>query len=323
VAAAASSVKSHPFVSRTARPALLTMSAVLVLLALHPAPAAATFPGRNGLIAWSYSVNFNEGPTPPQYGILTVAGTGGADHVLRSCSTFGYCEQWADDSYSPSGRQLAWDIQSRGGPRVVVADADAKQATTVGSGFDPSFSPSGRRLIYVRRHGHSEQIVSSDLRGRNVRRLLDVTSAADPQISPNGRQILFAHKTTIWIMRADGRGAEPIIPNGKAPDWAPSGTEIAYVGVKSGRLYTAHPDGTERRELPADNLCYPPACEGGSNFAIFSPNGRYLAFDNVDGSGDPIVYSMRDTGGAARQIDSVPTDSAGGSVVGLSWQPLR
>jgi Tol biopolymer transport system component len=303
---------------------LLALTVCVGLLGLCPGYAAASFPGRDGLIAWSYQVNMNEGPTAPEWGILTVAGFGGADHSLRSCSTFGYCEQWADVSYSPNGRLLAWDIQTRGGStRVIVADAGGQHAMTVGLGLDPSFSPSGERLIYVRPHGHVDQIVTSNLHGRDVRTLLGVTSAADPQISPNGGQILFARKTTIWIMDANGRSARPIIPNGRAPDWAPSGTAIAYVAVKSGRVYTALPDGTDRHELPADGLCYPPACGGGSNFAIFSPNGRYIAFDNVDASGDPIVYTMPDTGGTAKSIDHIFTDSAGGSVDGLSWQPVR
>jgi Tol biopolymer transport system component len=318
-------VRWRGFVSRGLRQTLLAMSAVLGLLALAPAHAAATFPGRNGLIAWSYMVNGNEGPTPPQYGLLKVAGFGGGDHSLRSCSTFGYCEEWADVSYSPNGRQLAWDIYTPGASRVILADADGPHAVTVVVGFDPSFSPSGRRLIYVRPYGHIYQIVTSNLHGKDVQKLLGVTTAADPQISPNGKQILFARGTTIWIMDANGRDAKPIIASGKAPDWAPRGTEIAYVGVKSARVYTARPDGADRHELPADGLCYPPSCGGGSNsnFAIFSPNGRYVAFDDIDGSGDPGVYTMPANGGAAKGIDSVWTDDAGGSALGMSWQSLH
>jgi Tol biopolymer transport system component len=123
-------------------------------------------------------------------------------------------------------------------------------------------------------------------------------------------------------MNADGRGAEPIVPDGKSPDWAPSGTEIAYVGIATGRVYTAVPDGTDQHVLPADGLRYPPACGGGSNFAVFSPDGRTIAFDDVDGSGDPTIYTMRVGGGRAKQIDDVNTDSAGGMALGLSWQPL-
>lgn len=306
------------------------MSAVLGLLALGPAQAAATFPGRNGLIAWSYMVNLNEGPTPPMWGILTVAGSGGHDHGLQSCSTFGYCAEWADVSYSADGRQLAWDIQTRSGEEnVIVADADGKHAVTVGVGFDPSFSPSGQRLIYIRPRGKGEQIVTSNLRGGDVRTLHAVVNGADPQISPNGERVLYAQNTTIWIMHADGRNAEPIVGDGKAPNWAPNGTKLVYVGVKSGRVFTALPDGTGRHELPADGMCYPPACGpdaadgGGSNLAVFSPNGSYIAFTQFDGSGDPSVYTMPATGGAARNIDYVPTDSAGGSALGLSWQSLH
>ncbi len=300
------------------------MSAVLGLLALGPAQAAATFPGRNGLIAWSYMVNFNEGPTPPMWGILTVAGSGGHDHSLRSCSTFGYCAEWADVSYSPDGRQLAWDIQTRSGEQnVIVSDADGEHGAVVGVGFDPSFSPSGKRLIYIRPQGKGEKIVTSNLHGGALRTLHAVVNGADPQISPNGKQILYAQNATIWIMHADGRNAEPIVGDGKTPDWAPNGTKLAYVGVKSGRVFTTLPNGTGRHELPDDGLCYPPACGGGSDYAIFSPDGRQIAFDDVDGSGNPNIYTMPATGGRAKQIDYVATDDAGGSALGLSWQSLH
>jgi Tol biopolymer transport system component len=196
----------------------LAVPVVLVMLAVVPATADATFPGRTGVIAWSYSYQVNEGPTPGGYGILTVPGRGGQDHAVRSCSTFGYCEAWTHVSYSPSGEKLAWEIQTRrGASNVIVADADGTHAVVVGRGFGESFSPSGQRLVFVRSSGAHEQIVTSDLRGGVVRTLLSVTGAADPQFSPNGRQILFASHTSVWIMDATGRNAHAIIVNAKAP----------------------------------------------------------------------------------------------------------
>jgi len=302
----------------------LTMPVVLVLLAVAPATVDATFPGHTGVIAWSYSYQANEGPTPGGYGILTVRGHGGRDHTVRSCSTFGYCEAWTHVSYSPNGEKLAWEIQTqRGASNIIVADADGTHTVVVGQGFGESFSPSGRRLVFIRSSGAHEQIVTSNLRGGAVRTLLSVTGAADPQFSPNGRQILFASHASVWTMDATGRNAHAIIANAKAPSWAPSGNEIAYVSFKSGRVFTALRDGAQARELPADGLCYPPECGGGSNFAVFSPNGRTIAFDDIDGSGDPNVYTMPAAGGRAKDIDSLNTDDAGGAVTGLNWQSLR
>jgi Tol biopolymer transport system component len=302
----------------------LVVAVALVMLAVAAATADATFPGRTGVIAWSYSYQFNEGPTPGGFGILTVPSRGGRDHTVRSCSTFGYCEAWNHVSYSPNGKKLAWEIHARrGASHVIVAEADGTLAVDVGRGFGASFSPSGRRLVFVRSSGAHEQIVTSDLRGRVVRTLHSVKGAADPQFSPNGRQILFASDKSVWIMDATGRNAHAIIANAKAPSWAPSGKEIAYVNFKSGRVFTALPDGARARELPADGLCYPPACGGGSNLAVFSPDGRTIAFDDIDGSGDPNVYTMPAAGGRAKNIDSFSTDDAGGVVTGLTWQSLR
>jgi Tol biopolymer transport system component len=302
----------------------LAVPVVLVMLAAAPATAEATFPGRTGVITWSYSYQVNEGPTAGGYGILTVPGRGGRDHAVRSCSTFGYCEAWTHVSYSPNGEKLAWEIQTqKGASDVVVADADGTHPVVVGRGFGESFSPSGQRLVFIRSSGAREQIVTSDLHGGAVRTLLRVTGAADPQFSPNGRQILFASHTAVWIMDATGRDAHAIIANAKAPSWAPDGNELAYVSFRSGRVFTALPDGAQARELPADGLCYPPACGGGSNFAVFSPDGRTIAFDDIDASGDPNVYTMPAVGGRAKDIDSVYTDDAGGAVTGLTWQSLH
>ena len=296
----------------------------LLMLALAPAVAGATFAGRTGVIAWSYSYQQNEGPTAGGYGIRTLRARGGRVGTVRSCSTFGYCEAWTHVSYSPNGRKLAWEIQTRGGASdVIVANADGTHAVVVGRGFGESFSSSGQRLVFVRSAGAREQIVTSNLSGGGIQVLLNVAGAADPQFSPDGHQLLFASHTSIWIAAATGRHAHRIIGNAKAPSWAPSGKAIAYVSFRSGRVFTALPDGGQTRELPADGLCYPPACGGGSNFAVFSPDGRTIAFDDVDASGDPNVYTMPAAGGRARNIDYVATDSAGGSVTGLSWQSLR
>jgi Tol biopolymer transport system component len=317
-------LRSRLIIGRSRWRTSLAVPLVLVMLAVAPATADATFPGRTGVIAWSYSFQVNEGPTAGGYGIVTVPGRGGRDHAVRSCSTFGYCEAWTHVSYSPSGKKLAWEIQTRKGVSdVIVADADGTHAVVVGQGFGESFSPSGQRLVFVRSSGAHEHIVTSDLRGRAVRKLLSVTGAADPQFSPNGRQILFASHTSVWIMDATGRNAHAIIANAKGPSWAPSGNEIAYVSFRSGRVFTALPDGAQARELPADGLCYPPACGGGGNFAVFSPDGRTIAFDDIDGSGDPNVYTMPAVGGRAKDIDAFNADDAGGAVTGLSWQSLR
>jgi Tol biopolymer transport system component len=321
---ASQTLRSRLTIGRSRWRTSLAVPVMLVMLAVVPATADATFPGRTGVIAWSYSYQVNEGPTPGGYGVLTVPGRGGQDHAVRSCSTFGYCEAWTHVSYSPSGGKLAWVIQTRGGESdVIVADADGTHPIVVGRGFGESFSPSGQRLVFVRSAGVHEQIVTSDLRGGVVRTLLSLTGGANPQFSPNGRQILFARHTSVWIMDATGRDAHAIIANAKAPSWAPSGNEIAYVSFRSGRVFTALPEGAQARELPADGLCYPPACGGGSNFAVFSPDGRTIAFDDIDGSGNPNVYTMPAVGGRAKDIDSFNADDAGGAVTGLTWQSLR
>jgi Tol biopolymer transport system component len=129
------------------------------------------------------------------------------------------------------------------------------------------------------------------------------------------------HHTTIWPVDVDGRGLTPIIPDGESPDWSPDGHAIAYVGVTSGAIYLADADGTHRRQVHITGICSPPAYEGFVEAVVFSPDGRDLAFADNAGSADPVLERVPGTGGAARQIDDISSDSGGGSTTGLSWQP--
>ncbi|MGZ6576597.1 MAG: hypothetical protein ACXVHJ_37140 [Solirubrobacteraceae bacterium] len=99
-----------------------------------------------------------------------------------------------------------------------------------------------------------------------------------------------------------------------------------YVGVRSLQLYTARTDGTKRTRLPVTGICTPPRCEGEVENAVYSPDGKKVAFaeqTGADGDGDPTVCTVSSSGGHARAISSVFTDSAGGDSSGLTWQPLR
>ena len=193
-------------------------------------------------------------------------------------------------SFSPDGGRALWVTgpgvggQVSGEQAITVMSADFSAPMTINHpGEDDtqaSFSPDGKRIVYVRTiHGRSE-VVTSELAGANVRVLGGLPShALSPELFPSGRRILVVHNTTIWSARSDGQHAHALIPNGTAPDISPDGRSIAYIGVKSGAIYVAHADGTHRHKLSLTGaLCRPPRCSGSAQAVVFSPDGTKLAF---------------------------------------------
>jgi Tol biopolymer transport system component len=319
---------------------------------LLPARAAATLPGRDGLIAWAFdSTSFtltdpnNQDSNLNLQGILTVTGTGRSAHMIVSCEyTTGHvetsrCPQWADVSYAPGGRRLAWDTTRHPigtGGQIVIGDAAGRPAFRVGrDDIEPSFSPDGRRIVFVRIGAHRDRIVVSDLHGAHARVIATSDASAPvPSFSPDGRWILFDDNEAAWVVSAAGGRPRLLIRGALTPDWSPSGKEIAYVGARLSRLFIAHADGTHARELPTGGLCYAPKCEAsgnGTTFVVFSPDGRRLAFDGESQSGgignaDDNLYTIPVSGGRAKEVAVGPpirgSESFVETTLGISWQSL-
>jgi Tol biopolymer transport system component len=310
----------------------MVVLAALAAFAVVPERAGATFRGADGRVAWSYNIAPDEDEGVTDYGLVTVGG-GHRQHTVDYCSDQGdgsYCPEWSDVAFSPNGKQLLEVIITEQGRDEIV------KANATGSGLQPiidhpgendvqpSFSPDGARIVYVRTldgNGQHAEIVTSNLVGGDVRVIESKLAGHSPVWSPNGQTILFVHHTTIWSIGANGRDAKPIIPDGEAPDFSPNGDEIAYVGVKSGAIYLADARGGDRREVHITGICSPPACEGFVEALVFSPDGSQLAFADNDASADPVLDTVPVTGGSASQIDDIFSDDGGGNTTGLSWQP--
>ncbi|MDQ6817255.1 MAG: hypothetical protein M3018_07595 [Actinomycetota bacterium] len=303
--------------------------------ALHPSEAAATFHGRNGLIAWSSDVT--DGKSGGAFAITIVPVGPGRRHVIRSCSDVNsvgnpiYCQQWFRVSFSPSGRRLMWDMLTRGGNWVIVlARSDGSAAHTIVhdtalSDSQPSFSPTGRRIVYVRGQIGSEgQIVTSHLTGGAVHVLTSTVTGYDPVWAPNGRTIVFVHGHDIWSVGVNGLGAHRLIRNGQDPDFSPNGRQIVYLnnggfdGVTFGTIYTAHADGSHRRRLPIVGHC----CKYVQS-VVFSPDGTKLAFGLLSPAATESVQlaTVSLAGGRPKVIASKFTNSNGGFTNSLAWRP--
>ncbi|MGI8428868.1 MAG: hypothetical protein ACR2OB_06090 [Solirubrobacteraceae bacterium] len=303
--------------------------------ALLPSQAAATFEGRNGLIAWSSVVS--NGKAGGAFAITIIPGRG-KKQVIRACSdvnSFGdpiYCEAWDRVSFSPDGRQLMWDQTASGGnEQIVLAKPDGSAPQTIDHGSaesdsEPSFSPDGQRIVYVRGQlGAEGQIVTSNLAGGDVQVMTPTVTGFSPVWAPNGRTIVFVHGEDIWSVGVNGQGAKLLIRGGQDPDFSPDGRQIVYLnngGFVStfGMIYTARADGTHRRKLPLTKGC----CKYVQSVA-FSPNGKQLVFGLLSARAKQNLElsTVAMKGGHPKRISSRFTDYNGGFTTGVSWQPRR
>ncbi len=321
----------------------LVVAAVLVLVAVVAPGARATFRGHGTTIAWAYAAYDPSFHVSPDYGIRTVSSHGGRATTVVSCNsststTVPACPQYAHVSYSPNGEQLAWAMTDlTGNSQIVLANASGVSPTTIAhpgeNDFEPSFSPSSNRLVYVRNlgDGSPEQIVTSDLSGANVHVVTNLSSVdryvgVDPAWSPDSRHILYTDRHAVWIVGSGGRRAHRLIARAERADWSPSGRQIVYTSYPYGFIHLARADGRGRRRL---HISVPGGAQSPNfaDYAVFSPDGRSIAFAGANAGGDPTVFVVSAHGGRARVIDSYYTGDEGAvsgdgyGTVGLSWQP--
>ena len=100
--------------------------------------------------------------------------------------------------------------------------------------------------------------------------------------SPDGLRLAFSTPAGIWIVHADGSGAQ-LYRVGVNPSWSPDGHSIVYNNVDTDAIYQMGSDGTNSRALIASGRT-----------PSYSPDGRLIAFSRVLGSGLAIYVANAD-----------------------------
>lgn len=270
---------------------LIVVLTALVALVASAAPAQATFPGRNGGIAFAQQTGSGDlDPEIVEHARLIVAlpplGSK-RQRTLLDCTTTGGVRDgdcigtgYSSPSYSPDGERIVFDA----GERVALIDAGGGDvvllpATTANDG-NPCFSPDGERIAFtgVNDHG-STDIYTRRLDGGPARQI--IRDAGEPAWSSRD-QLAYVRSGNVYTAPpSGGQSARRWVTSGRSPDWSPNGRRLAVVRPLPalafddpiGRMYLVDPNGRHLSRVGRLRDVSHPA---------WSPDGRWVAYDGFD-----------------------------------------
>src|SRR3954451_501616 len=263
--------------ARAARPRWRTLYLTLLMFiscvgvgAAFPPPAMAAYPGQNGAIAYFWSDPMADSA---YLAFVTPDGASAPSKWVRDWNL-------SEDAFafSPDGRHVA--SESGGGYRSALAVASAP-----GSRFhqithprgddsdqDPSWSPDGGSLVFVRLTGSKSLLYTVRADGSHLRR---IGRGESPAWSSTG-QIAFERsrrngdRYSIYTSSATGKNVRRVTYGSydASPDWSPDGQRLVY--ERAGDIASVAADGGDLRPLTDS-----PVAEGDP---AYSPDGTQIVF---------------------------------------------
>jgi Tol biopolymer transport system component len=306
--------------------ATMALTGLLIAGLLSAAPASATFPGKNGKIAYSFFPGAdNFGST--DFELVTIK-PGSPFVPLPKQNP--RKDNWPD--WSPDGRQLVWWHQLPGGHfDVYKMNADGTGQTNLtganpGDDLNAAWSPDGKEIVLDSNSQTDTgffEIQVMDSNGQHYRQLTHGGPDFDNfgQFSPDGKRIAYTHgsagtdESAIYTMDAkDGANQKKLTQDllfAGNPDWSPDGKRIVFVDNFCGPcpqsdIWVMNADGSDPVRLtntPTEHEFRPG----------FSPDGKKITFSNIpltpehpfaDLPAD--VYVMNANGTGRRNITNSP-----------------
>ncbi len=264
----------------------------LALLGLLASPGAArqqTFTGSAGQIAFTLS------------GVLyTVNADGSGRRPLKVPANV----RPSDPAWSADGLWLTYAylgiwIQKRDG-------TGAKQLTRDPSDSDPTWSPDGRRIAFVRQVGPRARLMVMNADGSGITNLTPTfnQSVDDPEWSPDGSRIAFDDSFDVYAVNADGSGLASLtggVSRGRphAPSWSPDGSRIAF-GALDG-LWVIPAAGGSPQRLAGGFI---PGRVDEIWEVSWSPDGSRIAFvADTGGAFQEELYAVNGDGSGLRRLN--------------------
>jgi Tol biopolymer transport system component len=219
-----------------------------------------------------------------------------------------------------------------GGGTIVTINPDGSGRTvftpeflTIGTVWDPSWSPDGRRLAVTSQEQDFEAIwiVNSDGTGGtrvSSRQAGEAVLDFDPAWSPDGRRIAFRRsrrvnnvvRHDIFVVNADGTGqhmltAAPVVDGDRSLDWSPAGDTIAF--EREGDIWVMNADGTGQVNLTLDD-------RNRDQNPSWAPDGSRIAWSRHDFEG--AIWMMAPNGSGKLEVRP---PCAGCELWDVAWSP--
>jgi Tol biopolymer transport system component len=302
----------------------LTLTASLLALLTPAGVAHATFPGRNGDLAFVY-----ESPNSPCseegcFAPVSILVADSRGRSIRRVAGPGYTHDTPGaPAFSPDGRSIAYNED-----RVFVVTPRGRRAVVRG-GEEPAWAPDGKRLAFTR-YGPSDPDAGLD-RSSDI---FVMPQGGQPELLvEHGREPAWATTGAIAFVRGPRHrygehtlsqiylvdpevGARLLTSTpGEQPDWSPDGTRVVFErtvgrdsrGFERTSVYVVNVDGSGLRRVAS-----------GAD-PVWSPDGRRIAFAKR-GS----LYTIGANGGRVRTFMRRGHFGKGrrGGGSDPAWQPL-
>ena len=183
--------------------------------------------------------------------------------------------------------------------------AGAAVPVTYSQNYDPSLSPDGARMVFLKALEGREQLFIANADGSNERRLLAPAGVdiEDPAWSPDGRLIAYIRiagaSKAMHVMNVDGSADRVLTPPNQSPihpAWMPDSASILY--CTDDDLHPPQKNAAEIYRIDVASRKIATLISGGVNtYPVPSPDGTRIAFRKmVDTNSEVFIANIDGTG---------------------------